>query len=53
MIEKLFCTSFLNSPDGQAPMSDPTQKVLGCPNVLARRHPLITGRSQFLGELLQ
>jgi len=53
MIEKLFCTSFLNSRDKQAPMSDPTQKVLGCPNVLARRHPLITGHSQFLGEALQ
>jgi hypothetical protein len=53
MIEKLFCASFLNSRDGQVPMSDPMQKVLGCPNVLARRHPLITDGSQFLGEVLQ
>jgi hypothetical protein len=53
MIEKLLCTSFLNSRDGQLPMFDPTEKVLGCPNMLTRRHPLITERSQFLGKLLQ
>jgi hypothetical protein len=50
---RLSTREFPGSRDRQVPMSDPMQKVLGCPNVLARRHPLITDRSQFLGEVLQ
>jgi hypothetical protein len=29
---------------------DPMEKVFRCPNVLARRNPLITALGQFLGE---
>jgi hypothetical protein len=42
---RLSMREFPGSRDGQVPMSDPTQKVLGYPKVLARRHPLITRSS--------